>query len=505
MAASSVAVLTQAFDFDLHLENEKTTSPLLSSRSMNFLYIAVTLALLSPLLYLHPLQFSIRQPQTSINNAITDQISERLEQTKDLNEQISSRMNILNDTISSLRSRVFEVEKKPLISNIDVFVAAKSKIDESLKSLKTRIEAQSKKWDETAKIQQRTAAELEKTRIARSLEISATNTVITNIEGKFTGLRSKIEAVTTSQISITQTRLTAHKQLLQEVAKLEERFQSALENAGDVFSYMKGDLEFAFNDTTSSWDRVASSSYSDAFVESIVRDVWTENEEAYQDTLPNRVCPRSPALVAAATTAAAATAAATTAAAAIKLDATIETEIKREAKIISPITPESSTSKNIRAEEKEKEKEKQKEKEKVKEVEKEKEKQKEVEKEKEKEKEKMKMKPIPVAVVIPPDFARRVAGAHIVLEGTSATYIHPERNLKHYSNRFLKYFGINEDSYICNNRIVDQLSQYADSITPFLTNALGLNNGIGSPEDIISPDMSLGSCWPMQVRELLYE
>ena len=450
---------------------------------MNFLYIAVTLALLSPLLCLHPLQFSVRQPQTSIYNAITDQISERLEQTKDLNEQISSRMNILNDTISSLRSRVFEVEKKPLISNIDVFVAAKSKIDESLKSLKTRIEAQSKKWDETIKIQQRTAAELEKTRIARSLEISATNTVITNIEGKFTGLRSKIEAVTTSQISITQTRLIAHQQLLQEVAKLEERFQSALENAGDVFSYMKGDLEFAFNDTTSSWDRVASSSYSDAFVESIVRDVWTENEEAYQDALPNRVCPRSPAPVAAAVSVAAAAAAATAAAAAaptaaapIKLVAAIEAVIKPEAEIISPITPASSTSKNTEAEEKVK--------------------QKEVEKE----------KPIPaVAVVIPPDFARRVAGAHIILEGTSATYIHPERNLKHYSNRILKYFGISEDSYICNNRIVDQLSHYTDSITPFLTNALGLNNGIGSPEDIISPDMSLGSCWPMQVRGLLNE
>ena len=368
-----------------------------------------------------------------------------------------------------------------------------------MKSLKTRIEAQSKKWDETIKIQQRTAAELEKTRIARLSEISATNTVITNIEGKFTGLRSKIEAVTTSQTSIIQTRLIAHQQLLQEVAKLEERFQSALENAGDVFSYMKGDLEFAFNDTTSSWDRVASSSYSDAFVESIVRDVWTENEEAYQDALPNRVCPRSPAPVAAATSVAAVAAAAatttaattTTAAAAVALlikpDAAIEAVIKPEAQIISQTTPASSTSKNTEAEEKVK--------------------QKEVEKErkKEEEREKEKEKPIPVAVIIPPDFARRVAGAHIILEGTSATYIHPERNLKHYSNKLLRYFGISEDSYICNNRIVDQLSQYTDSVTPFLTNVLGLNNGIGSPEDIISPDMSLGSCWPMQVKELLNE
>ena len=469
MAASSVAVLTQAFDFDLHLENEKTTSPLLSSRSMNFLYIAVTLALLSPLLYLHPLQFSVRQPQTSINNAITDQISERLEQTKDLNEQISSRMNILNDTISSLRSRVFEVEKKPLISNIDVFVAAKSKIDESLKSLKTRIEAQSKKWDETIKIQQRTAAELEKTRIARSLEISATNTVITNIEGKFTGLRSKIEAVTTSQISITQTRLIAHKQLLQEVAKLEERFQSALENAGDVFSYMKGDLEFAFNDTTSSWDRVASSSYSDAFVESIVRDVWTENEEAYQSTLPNRVCPVVPAAAKTTKTTKGKAQAISTATAIKKSKSKPKIDIKAEEETVSTIIPATSKSKKVEAT-------------KVKKM------------------EKSISATVTAAVIMLPDYARRVAGAKVILEGTSATYTHPSKNLIRFSSTLFNYFGISEDNNIRNNGIANQLSQFTDSVTPYLTNVLGLNNGIGSPDDVISPDMSLGSCWPMEVR-----
>ena len=130
-AASSVAVLTQAFDFDLHLENEKPTSPALCSRSINFLGIAVILVLVSTLLHLHPLQLSAQRTQSSISSAITSQINERLDQTKDLNEQISTRMNTLNDTISSLRSRVFEVEKKPVVNNIDVFIAAKSKIDES--------------------------------------------------------------------------------------------------------------------------------------------------------------------------------------------------------------------------------------------------------------------------------------------------------------------------------------------------------------------------------------
>jgi hypothetical protein len=475
-AASSVAVLTQAFDFDLHLENEKPISPKLYSRSINFLGIAVILVLVSTLLHLHPLQLSAQRTQSSINSAITSQINERLEQTKDLNEQLSTRMNTLNDTISSLRSRVFEVEKKPVVNNIDVFVAAKSKIDESLKSLKARIEAQSKKWDETSKIQQRTAAELERSKVARSLEISTTNAVIRNIEGNFTLLRSKIEAVTNSQTAMTETRLIAHEQLLLEVAKLEERFQSALENAGGVFSYMKGDLGFVFNDETSTWDRVASSSYSDAFVESIVRDVWIENEEAYQSTLPNRVCPVVPVAekTKRTTKTAKGKAKATSTTTSIKkLKPKPKTDINGEEKTVSTIVPATSKSNKVEAVQ-------------VENIE----------------------KSIPAtvtaAVVMLPDFARRVAGAKVVLEGTSATYIHPSKNLKLYSSTLLNYFGIREDNFIRNNGIANQLSQFTDSVTPYLTNVLGLNNGIGSPDDVISPDMSLGSCWPMEVRGSTY-
>lgn len=378
-------------------------------------------------------------------------------------------MNTLNDTISSLRSRVFEVEKKPVVNNIDVFIAAKSKIDESLKSLKARIEAQSKKWDETNKIQQRTAAELERSKVARSLEISTTNAVIITIEGKFTLLRSKIEAVTNSQTAMTETRLIAHEQLLQEVAKLEERFQIALENAGGVFSYMKGDLGFIFNDATSSWDRVASSSYSDAFVESIVRDVWTENEEAYQSTLPNRVCPVVPAAAKTTKTTKGKAQAISTATAIKKSKSKPKIDIKAEEETVSTIIPATSKSKKVEAT-------------KVKKM------------------EKSISATVTAAVIMLPDYARRVAGAKVILEGTSATYTHPSKNLIRFSSTLFNYFGISEDNNIRNNGIANQLSQFTDSVTPYLTNVLGLNNGIGSPDDVISPDMSLGSCWPMEVR-----
>ena len=428
---------------------------------------------MSTLLHLHPLQLAAQRTQSSINSAITSQINERLEQAKDLNEQISTRINTLNDTISSLRSRVFEVEKKPVVNNIDVFIAAKSKIDESLKFLKTRIEAQSKKWDETNKIQQRTAAELEKSKVARSLEFSKTNAVIANIEGNFTLLRSKIEAVTNSETAMTETRLIAHEQLLQEVAKLEERFQSALENAGGVFSYMKGDLGFVFNDETSTWDRVASSSYSDAFVESIVRDVWTENEEAYQSTLPNRVCPEAPAAAKTTKTTKGKGKASSTATASKKSEKKTKIDIKPKESKVPTILPATSEAKKVRAVQVEK-----------------------IEK----------SIPTTVTATVPmlPDFAKRVAGARVVVEGTSATYTHPNKNLKHYSRTLFNYFGISEGNFIRNNGIANQLSQFTDSVAPYLTNVLGLNNGIGSPDDVISPDMSLGSCWPMKVRWSTY-
>ena len=96
----------------------------------------------------------------------------------------------------------------------------------------------------------------------------------------------------------------------------------------------------------------------------------------------------------------------------------------------------------------------------------------------------------------PADFARRQAGAQIVHIGTSVTYTPPEMNFKHLFSNLLDYSGLNTNSFIM-NPIATGITSVADAIVPSAFHFLGLDFGIGRPEDALSSDMSLGSCWPM--------
>jgi hypothetical protein len=69
------------------------------------------------------------------------------------------------------------------------------------------------------------------------------------------------------------------------------------------------------------------------------------------------------------------------------------------------------------------------------------------------------------------DFAGKLSGGKIIYKETSETYSYPMDN----SNTVSSYFN------------------------EFLKTSLGLDPGVGVPEDVISSDMSLGSCWPMKV------
>jgi hypothetical protein len=77
------------------------------------------------------------------------------------------------------------------------------------------------------------------------------------------------------------------------------------------------------------------------------------------------------------------------------------------------------------------------------------------------------------------DFAGKLAGGKIIYKETSATYSYP-MDIKNIPNSLSNYFGILFER---------PLSNYY----------LGLDTGVGMPEDAISSDMSLGSCWPLQV------
>lgn len=87
------------------------------------------------------------------------------------------------------------------------------------------------------------------------------------------------------------------------------------------------------------------------------------------------------------------------------------------------------------------------------------------------------------------DFAAKFAGGEITYKETSRTYSYPV-NIKNISNSF----------HVNNENIFFMIMKVISFFDPQLLNfTFGLDSGVGKPEDAISSDMSLGSCWPMEV------
>ncbi len=85
------------------------------------------------------------------------------------------------------------------------------------------------------------------------------------------------------------------------------------------------------------------------------------------------------------------------------------------------------------------------------------------------------------------DFALHTAGSTVIQSHTSPTY-------------FPKEIGQRVDAYLASVGL-SVLSQYLSVGTniPLLLALLGINPGLGEPQDALTPKLSLGSCWPMQV------
>lgn len=86
------------------------------------------------------------------------------------------------------------------------------------------------------------------------------------------------------------------------------------------------------------------------------------------------------------------------------------------------------------------------------------------------------------------DFASAKLGGEIVTSMTSATYF--PKNAHPPSLDFLSSLRIPTDS--------------AALIFKMIYGTLGIDLGVGKPEDAIDEDMSLGSCWPLQVKFFNY-
>eukprot|EP01038_Epipyxis_sp_PR26KG_P005043 gene5043-7037_t len=85
------------------------------------------------------------------------------------------------------------------------------------------------------------------------------------------------------------------------------------------------------------------------------------------------------------------------------------------------------------------------------------------------------------------DYALSSAGGQIVHNMTSATYFPPTKRIDETIKSFFKESGLPE------------LNNYIPSIRgDKILNTLGIHIGVGTPEDAISLDTSLGSCWPVE-------
>jgi len=93
--------------------------------------------------------------------------------------------------------------------------------------------------------------------------------------------------------------------------------------------------------------------------------------------------------------------------------------------------------------------------------------------------------------VVKVDFALPSAGAVIVHRNTSQTYIPPNWRLQSVVEHVLLFNGVSKG-------LIDLLPlAHVEKHFLRLTSLLGIDRSTGVPEDAISRDVSLGSCWPM--------
>jgi hypothetical protein len=110
------------------------------------------------------------------------------------------------------------------------------------------------------------------------------------------------------------------------------------------------------------------------------------------------------------------------------------------------------------------------------------------------------------------DFASYLSGASIYWPNTSATYIPQERDpIKLTRDALSRWKGV-ADAAVSDgggiasffakpvSTVVDTVAKHEslDSVISSVTDLIGYDYNVGTPEDAISPDMSLGACWPMK-------
>jgi hypothetical protein len=94
------------------------------------------------------------------------------------------------------------------------------------------------------------------------------------------------------------------------------------------------------------------------------------------------------------------------------------------------------------------------------------------------------------------DYALLAAGSEIVFNHTSSTYLPNEMRIRSLLERTIKAIGVEEylPQLPPSSSLIDLDSSHK------WTETLGFLYGIGAVEDVLKPEIQLGSCWPMNVR-----
>ena len=504
-SATSVAALTHSFDFDLHLEGDKPKVHLLQGRSYIFV-VAIILGMVSSLWYRSPRKTTAQTVQPLADIMIPNpvdlakELNDRFKKTKDLNELIASRINILNDTVSSLRSRVLQIEKRPVLTNPENFTATKININNKFVALADQIKIQSEKFDNIAEVQMTTTSALKGLQTSLSSKVTQLPAAVQTVEESLALLQSRVDKFSAmeKEARAANTEFEAKKaQMLLEATKAkteasEARIESDANKAKILTDARKAKTEAmrakteALNAKTEAVKAKTEASKARIESEGMGKKLESQNllfvqkitklEEKFTSTLKTADKAFAHMRADLNLTAAAGSEKWDIADGNVSdsfLEGIVRNVWNENKELYKSKLPDLTCPKTVTVVNK------------IVEV--------TVEKEVEKK--------VVEAVVNTPDFARRQAGARILPEGTSETFVHPDMNFKQFSKSVMKYLGVSSDSSIANSAIVSQISDIADSFVPTVVQILGLDSGIGRPEDAISSDMSLGSCWPMQVRD----
>ena len=422
-SSSSAAVLTESFDYDLHLENDKPAG-FLSRLRFSHIYGIVIFVIVTLYLSYYRHASTCQSAEPPIDDVISAEKEQenlfkiRLKVTEDHNDQISSRINLLNDTLTSLRSRVYEIERKPVMTSSLNFTATKILIDNNIRNLSERLSKQSKALEKLEDIQKITKSDINILKSEIDERDTKYSSYAADITQRLASIHSRLDTVQTKRdqhlfnLSVTsESQLKSRNMiLLGKITKIEEKFSSAIET---VEAFTNKVLE---TQNERDADKV-NVEYISSHVETVVKKIWNENMEIYKQLIPAPVCPEMivppPKII----------------------------EVIKYAEAIIPVPPP------------------------------------------------------PLSV----DFARDYAGAEVMHEQTSITYSPPEINSKHITTNVLNYLGIDRNSDMGDSFIKSYLVRVVDILAPTSIRLLGTDKYVGRPEDAISSDMSLGSCWPLKV------